>query len=142
MKCQYRGAIAACAVIVLLASSAVASTDIADAAKRGSRVAVRTLIGQKAAVNERLADGTTAIHWAVKWDDLEMAKMLVDAGANVAVRSREGATPLFLAATNGNAAMIELLINAGADPFAPVLPNGETALMVAARTGKVDAVKM
>ena len=140
MRSRCRGAIAACAVMFLLASTATAS-ELADAAKRGGLTAVRTLIAQKADVNERMVDGTTAIHWAAKWDDLEMANLLIAAGADVATRSREGATPLFLAATNGNAAMIQALIKAGADPFAPVLPNGETALMVASRTGKVDAVK-
>src|SRR5206468_10336441 len=47
---------------------------------------------------------------------------------------------LSLAATNGNAAMIETLIKAGADPNV-ALPEGETVLMTAARTGNPEAVK-
>ena len=54
--------------------------------------------------------------------------------------NRYGVTPLSLACTNGNGAMVELLLKAGADPNT-ALPGGETALMTAARTGKVDAVK-
>ena len=50
-------------------------------------------------------------------------------------------TPLYSAAVNGNAAMIEQLLKAGADANT-ALPEGETALMTAARTGKVDAVKV
>ena len=38
--------------------------------------------------------------------------------------------------------MIETLLKAGADSNTPVLPRGETALMMAARTGKVDAVQL
>ena len=49
-------------------------------------------------------------------------------------------TPLYLACTNGNAPIVERLLNAGADPNT-ALPDGETALMTAARTGNVDAVK-
>ena len=50
-------------------------------------------------------------------------------------------TPLSLACTNGNAAMIELLLKAGADPNTS-LAEGETALMTAARTGRLDAVEV
>jgi uncharacterized protein len=48
--------------------------------------------------------------------------------------------PLSLAATNGSAMMIETLIAAGADPNS-ALPEGETVLMTAARTGSVAAIK-
>jgi ankyrin repeat protein len=37
--------------------------------------------------------------------------------------------------------MIDLLLKSGVDPNAPVLSHDETALMMAARTGKLDAVK-
>ena len=37
---------------------------------------------------------------------------------------------------------MERLIKAGADPNAPVIQTGDTALMMAARTGKLDAVKV
>ena len=49
---------------------------------------------------------------------------------------------MFLAAQNGSAAMIEKLLKGGADVNAPVLSHGETALMMAARSGSVDAVKV
>src|SRR4029077_11624285 len=45
------------------------------------------------------------------------------------------------AALNGNARIIVLLLKAGADVDV-ALPEGETPLMTAARTGKVDAVKV
>ena len=43
---------------------------------------------------------------------------------------------------NGNAAIIERLIQAGADPNVPLSKTGDTALMMAARTGKVEAAKV
>ena len=46
-----------------------------------------------------------------------------------------------MASLNANAAMIEKLIRAGADPNS-ANPYGETALMTAARTGSVEAVKI
>ena len=124
-------------------SFAAVSSDVADAVMKRDGEALRRLLLQKNAdVNAPQPDGTTALHWAARWDDVETARDLTRAGADARAANRAGATPLFLAAMNGSAAMIETLLNAGIDPNAPVLPHGETALMMAARTGKVDAVKM
>ncbi len=130
------------AAILGSGSGFAAASEIADAAMNKNPQAVRALIQQKVDVNAPQADGTTALHWAARWDDLETASLLIRAGANARAANRAGATPLFLAALNGNAAMIDLLIESGADPSAPVLSHGETALMMAARTGKVEAVKI
>ena len=82
--------------------------------------AVRAALARKADVNVAQIDGSTALHWAVERDDLEMADLLIRAGARVAARTREGVTPLQLAATNGSAPMIDRLLKAGADPNAPL----------------------
>jgi ankyrin repeat protein len=70
---------------------------------KGDGTTVRTLLRQKADVNAPQADGATAIHWAVYHDDLELAGLLIGAGANVKAANREGATPLSLGCVNGNA---------------------------------------
>jgi ankyrin repeat protein len=132
-------------VIALLSMAclpAIAASDLADAAMQGNREAVRTLLQRKVNVDAPQVDGTTALHWAVRGDDLEMADLLIGAGAKVSVANREGAMPLLLAAINGNPAMIEKLIKAGADPNAALTKDGDTALMMAARTGKTDAIKV
>jgi uncharacterized protein len=64
------------AAIVLAAGS-----DVADAAKRGDKTAVRTLLAQKADVNAQQPDGATALHWAAWRDDVALATMLLRAGA-------------------------------------------------------------
>jgi ankyrin repeat protein len=86
-------------------------------------------------------DGTTALHWAARHDDLATAQALIKAGADVNAANRYGITPMNLAATNGSAAMIRILLDAGVDPNTST-PGGETALMTASRTGKVDAVTL
>lgn len=134
-----------CCMVVLLGVAILlgaAASDLADAAMRGNKQAVRSLLQQKANVNTPQSDGTTALHWAVRSDDLETAELLIRAGANVSAANREGATPLLLAAVNGNAAMLEKLLQAGADPNAPLTKYGDTALMMAARTGKTAAIKV
>jgi ankyrin repeat protein len=119
-----------------------ATTDVADAAMRGDREAVRAAIAKKADVNAAQVDGTTALHWAAEQDDVEMADLLIKGGARVTARTREGVTPLQLAAVNGSAPMIDRLLKAGADANAPLSVAGDTALMMSARTGKTDAIRM
>ena len=133
-----------CWLVVLLSAvnAGAAGSELADAAMKRNRDAVRPLLQQKADVNAPQIDGTTALHWAVRLDDLDMADLLIRAGANVSAANREGVKPLQLAAMNGNAAMLDRLIKAGADPNAPLTPSGDTALMMASRTGKTDAINV
>ena len=114
---------------------------LADAVMKRDGAAVRSLLGQKVDVNAPGKDGTPALHWSVREDDLETARLLVGAGADAKLANRYGVTPLILACSNGNTAMIRLLLDAGADPNAED-PTGETALMEAARVGTLDAVKL
>jgi ankyrin repeat protein len=102
--------------------------------------AVRTLVAQGVDVNEPGRDGTPALHWIVRVDDLETARFLTREGADVTRADRYGITPLHLASANGNAAMIELLLASGADANASD-PTGETVLMAAVRAGAPDAVR-
>jgi ankyrin repeat protein len=119
-----------------------AATDVADAAMRGDRDAVRVAITRKADVNAPQIDGTTALHWAAERDDLELADLLIKAGARATARTREGVTPLQLASINGSASMIDRLLKAGADANAALTAAGDTALMMAARTGKTDSIRV
>src|SRR5438034_4311590 len=130
--------VAGCCLVMLLSvvRLSAAGTDLADAAMKGNKAAVRSLLQKKADVNAAQTDGTTALHWAVRLDDLETAELLIRSGANVSAATRGGATPLELAAVNGSAAMIEKFIKAGADVNPRLTKYGDTALMMAARTGK------
>jgi len=132
------------AALVVIASAMVAGagrSEIADAAQRGDRAAVQTLILQKADVNAPQVDGATALHWAVYREDVELADLLIRNGANVNAANRTGTTPLAMAALYGNTALIDRLIKAGADARQKG-PNGETMLMFAARNGNPEAVRM
>ena len=133
-------------LVVLLApvpGMSVAEPDgrLADAAMKRDTAAVRTLLQQKVDVNAPGKDGTPALHWLVRVDDLETARLLIGAGADAKLADRYGVTPLYLACSNGNAAMVRLLLDAGADPNSAD-PTGETALMTAAHAGDIDAVKV
>jgi ankyrin repeat protein len=129
---------------LLGAATALAQGDtrLPDAAERGDRDAVRSLLMENADVNAAQGDGSTALHWAAYKDDLQMAKLLLDAHAGVQAATRVGSiTPLFMASKNGSAAMIELLLQSGANPSS-ANERGTTALMTAASSGSADAVRV
>src|SRR3954447_8584560 len=111
-----------------------------EAAMNGNREAVKALLKEGADVNTTQADGMTALHWAAQKGDVELAKVLLYASANLKATTRIGAyTPLLIASRNGDAAMIDALIAAGSDAN-NATTNGTTALMLASAAGKVDAV--
>jgi len=124
----------------VLIDAAPAATAVVEAAMNGNRDAVRSLLKDGADVNTAQADGMTALHWAAQKGDVELAKVLLYASANVRATTRIGAyTPLLIASRNGDAAMIDTLLQAGSDPNGATT-NGTTALMLASAAGKLDAV--
>lgn len=133
-----------CLVAAVLSTTPMyaASSEVADAVAQGKKDTLRALLQKGADVNAPQIDGTTALQWAVRADDLETANLLLNAGAKATIANRDGATPLQLAALNGSAAMIGRLLKAGVDANTPLSSFGDTALMLAARTGKPDAVKL
>ena len=133
-----------CLLALLLgaATARAATSEVADAAMRGDREAVRAAIARRADVNLPQVDGSTALHWAVDRDDLEIVEALIRAGASVTARTREGVLPLQLAAINGSAPILDRLLKAGAEVNAPLTPAGDTAVMMAARTGATGALRV
>lgn len=115
---------------------------ITAAAMRSERVTVRTLLKQGVDVNAAQGDGMTALHWAAMNEDVEMAEMLLYAGANVKAATRLGAyTPVLLASKSGNALMVEMLLKASAEANSTTTI-GMTPLMLAAVSGSPDAVRV
>src|SRR6185312_12335717 len=106
------------AVVILAfgSGSIAANAPLADAAEKNDRVAIRSLIERRDDVNRAQIDGMTALHWAAYHDDLETAKLLLGARAEVKTATRYAVTPLSLACTNGNEAMVRMFLEAGADP--------------------------
>ena len=134
-----RTAVAAAAALVIIVGASIAhANDLVAAVKAGDRATASALLAEQADPNVAEPDGTTALHWAVQYDDLDLAEQLVEAGAHVTTANRYGLTPLYLAAVNGSAQMIELLLDSGAEAD-EIGTEGETVLMTAARTGSVEA---
>lgn len=126
---------------VLLPLAGFGGSPVADAAEKQDFASVKSLIAQKADVNAAQDNGSTALQWAVHWDNTEAVDLLLKAGADTKAATRLNATALYLAAESGNAVMLQKLLAAGADPNQTVLSQGETPLMFAARSGNPEAVR-
>lgn len=136
-----RGSAAALLTLFVLGGARAPDTPLADAAMRGDLDAVRELLKQGADVNAAHGDGMTALHWAADHGNVEMARILAYAGAELDALTRVGGhTPLHVATASGNGAVAVALVAAGADPRATT-STGVTPLHFAARAGSVDAIE-
>ena len=132
-------------LLILLLSSAgsagaAANEVLVEAVRSGDYAVVRALVEAGGDVEGPEADGTTALHWAVRHDQTEITDLLLRAGADADATNRYGVTPLSLAGTNGSPEIVALLLAAGADPNLAT-PEGETPLMTAARTGNPEVLR-
>ena len=116
--------------------------EVADAAQRKDLAALRTLVNTRADVNTAQADGTTALHWAVHWNDVEAAKLLLRAGANPGTKNRFGATPLSEAAFAGNAELVRALLQQYRKRFRVLDIDLAAFVLVQAVEAVIDAVAL
>ena len=115
---------------------------LADAAMRGDVAGVRTLVAERADVNLPQGDGMTALHWAARRGNSEMASAVLEAGANVKAVTRLGSyTPLHLAAQEGHDGVVRALLARGADADA-MTSTGAVPLHFAAASGNVATIAL
>ena len=135
--------LAYCATIVSLSTGGLGAasddSELIKAAKSRNIETVRALLNQEVDIDAPQADGATALHWAVYWDETEMVELLLGANSDVNAQNELGATPLWLACTEGRSRMVKRLLRSGADPNI-ALRMGETPLMAASRAGNAEAV--
>jgi ankyrin repeat protein len=73
--------------------AAGADVRLVEAVKNSDKAAVQKLLPQHVDLSATDTDGSTALHWAVRRDDVETAGLLIRGGANVKATNRYGVTP-------------------------------------------------
>jgi uncharacterized protein len=113
------------------------------AARTQDAATVRALLATQPAadVNQRTADGTSALHWAVYHGDADLVAQLLAAGADANARNDYGSTPMSEAAIRGELKILRALLAAHADVDS-ANADGQTALMILSRTGNVAAAEL
>ena len=117
---------------------------IFDAAAVGNAAAVRQLLaGDRASIDEGGSDGFTPLHLAAYFDRLEVARLLLERGAdrNAVAFNEMRVTPLHSAVSARHRDMVGLLLAHGASPNA-VQHGGWTPLHAAAGAGDEAVVDM
>ena len=122
------------------------------AAKAGKTDAVRGYIARGVDVNWRhrggetaaWQDGATALIAAAFGGRLEIARLLIDAGASVDLANLDGVTALNMAARNlgGRLEVARLLVDAGANVDLKDRVHGDTPLCAAAERGQLGVVRL
>lgn len=77
---------------------------------------VRELAKDKAMLEREGDVGVPPLVWAIINNQSEVVKILIDAGANVNVRTREGDTPLLWAVYQNREDIVKTLLESGAQP--------------------------
>ena len=120
---------------LLVGSGFAALAPVLDAAKRGDVESLKAELRSGADVNAAQGDGFTALHWAAKLGNREVAEILIAAGADIEATTRLGShMPLHVAAAAGQAAVTEALLKAGA-PVAVATNTGARSVHFAAAAG-------
>jgi ankyrin repeat protein len=140
MKWKFAGL--ACFVLQAVMPAVASEAKIAAAARDGERFAAIALIRSGSEdPDAKLPDGTSALHWAVRSDDLEIVSLLIQAKADVNALDPHGITPLTLACANGNVEIVRKLMSAGANPNLADAA-GVTPLMVAVQRPQSEIVRI
>lgn len=112
-----------------------------NAAMLGDADAVARFIGIGTPVDSRDRDGRTALLLATHADHVEVARILIDAGADVNAKNSIADSPYLYAAAEGRLEILAMTLARGAD-LGSTNRYGGTGLIPAAHHGHVEAVYM
>ncbi|XP_055644880.1 serine/threonine-protein phosphatase 6 regulatory ankyrin repeat subunit B isoform X8 [Toxorhynchites rutilus septentrionalis] len=113
------------------------------AVEAGNQSMCRELLSSQTAdqLKATTTNGDTALHLAARRKDVEMARILIDYGANVDLQNGEGQTALHIAAAEGDEAMVKYFYTVRAS--ASIIDNQDrTPMHLAAENGHASIIEI
>lgn len=114
----------------------VQASNLGDLVRNGDVAGVTSALDKGAAINE--IDGVTALYIACEGGNVELAKLLINRGADINLPVSWQRTPLYPANKGGYADIVKLLLDNGANPNQ--VAKAQTPLHVAAEKGCLQCV--
>jgi hypothetical protein len=123
-----------------LSASASLKAKFLTAAAKNDSVTVQELLAQGVDIESRDANGCSALLLATHHNAIDVARILIDTGANVNVMDNITDSPYLYAGAEGRLEILRMALAHGAD-LASVNRYGGTALIPAAHHGHIETVR-
>jgi hypothetical protein len=91
---------------------------------------------------KQFADSLSLLHWAILYENVELAKVLIEGGAKLNVQNLDKQTPLHWAVYHEIEEIVKMLIDAGADLDIQDAIERNTPLHLATLDGNIEIAKM
>lgn len=116
--------------------------NLLDAARIGDAETVRSLLGEDTGTEMRDPDGRTPLLLATRRDEVEVARLLIEAGADVNAKDTIRDTPFLYAGAEGRDAILRLILATGRADLRDTNRYGGVALIPAAHHGHPSTVRI
>ncbi|XP_064595895.1 ankyrin-3-like [Liolophura sinensis] len=111
------------------------------AVMNGDIESVHLLVKKVVSLTTEDQEGETAVHWAVRKNNVDIVRQIVDLGGDINIQNKDGKTPLLLALRASNLDLVRLLVERGAGVNVQN-EEAETALFWALRADDMDLVRL
>ncbi len=131
------------ALLALMVPARADFRDVLDATRMGDMGRVESLLASGSSPNPpEYHRGYVPLQFAAGNGNIELTRLLLDAGADTEARDHNGERALLWAAQNGALGTARLLLDAGSPPDSDADPYGATPAMRAILYGHIDLVEL
>ncbi len=127
-------------VAAMLAIESTVSAELAIGSTVAAAIDATRTVVDAPSVTDDLQD-ITPLHLAAETNSIDIARLLIDSGADIEAKDNDGLTPMHWAAETNSLDLVRLLIDRGADIEAKD-NDGLTPMHLAGETNSLDVVRL